>query len=47
MPYFGTKDTNIKNWGTNGGWGESTLTELNLVEAKYGKSYGVLGTGNG
>ena len=43
--YKGLKDTDVKTWGSNGGWGESTLTELDVVEAKFGKSYGVLGTG--
>ena len=45
MAYFGKSSTDVNVWGTNGGWGQTTLTDLNVEEAKFGKSYGVLGTG--
>ena len=44
--YIDRKSTSIIEWGTNGGWDKISYDEISLIDAKEGKSYGVLGTRN-
>ena len=44
--YIDRTDVNIKGYGDNGGWDMISYNEIDLIDAKEGKSYGVLGTRN-
>ena len=44
--YIDRTDVNIKAYGDNGGWDRISYNEIDLIDAKEGKSYGVLGTRN-